>query len=168
MDEAKDVAALKGKYIGQIVRNGEVIDEFEFDNLCTTEGLNYVLNASFGVSSANASWYTGLFEGNYTPTAGAVAATVAAAATECVAYAGATRPAWTVVASTAASLTNGAARADFVFSSAKTLYGAFLISNNTKAGTTGTLFSIARFTTSKAVDIGDELLLTYLLTATGA
>jgi hypothetical protein len=63
-------------------------------------------------------------------------------------------------------MTNSASRASFVFNATKTIYGAFLISNSTKGGTTGTLFSAARFATAKSVESGDELLLTYTFTAT--
>jgi hypothetical protein len=52
-----------------------------------------------------------------------------------------------------------------VFNATKTIYGAFLISNNTKGGTSGTLFSAARFSSSKSVESTDELLLTYTFTA---
>lgn len=160
--------AMSGKYIGQIIRQGVVIDEFDIDNIVVDQGLNYSLNAAFGLTSALPSWYIGLFEGNYTPTAGATAATVVGLATECIAYTAGARPAWTTVASTAKSLTNGAARASFTFNATKTVYGAFLTSSSTKSGTTGTLFSAARFNTAKAVDTNDELLITYVLTAADA
>ncbi len=160
--------AMSGKYIGQIIRKGEVIDEFDFDNLVVDQGLNYALNASFGQTSALTSWYIGLFEGNYTPVAGLTAATIAGLSTETTAYTSGTRPAWTTVAATSKQLTNGASRASFVFNATKTIYGAFLVSSSTKGGTSGTLFSAARFTTAKQVDNGDELLITYLLTAADA
>lgn len=160
--------AMSGKYIGQIIRKGQVIEEFEFENLVVDQGLNYALNASFGQTSALTSWYIGLFEGNYTPVAGVTAATIAGLSTETTAYTSATRPAWTTVASTAKQLTNGASRASFTFNATKTIYGAFLASSSTKSGTSGTLFSAARFTTAKTVDADDELLVTYVLTAADA
>jgi len=160
--------AMSGKYIGQIIRKGKVIDEFEFDNLVVDQGLNYALNASFGQTSALTSWYIGLFEGNYTPVAGVTAATIAGLATETTAYTSGTRPAWTTVSATAKSLTNSASRASFTFNATKTIYGAFLVSSSTKSGTSGTLFSAARFTTAKTVDTDDELLVTYVLTAADA
>lgn len=166
--ESNSSLAMSGKYIGQIIRKGVVIDEFEFDNLVVDQGLNYALNSGFGQASAITSWYIGLFEGNYTPTSAVTAATITGLSTECTAYASGTRPAWTTVASTAKQLTNGASRASFVFSAAKSIYGAFLVSSATKSGTSGTLFSAARFTTAKAVDINDELLVTYVLTAADA
>ena len=160
--------AMSGKYIVQHIRGGAVIDEWEADNLVTNQGLDYALNAGFGQASAISTWYIGMFEGNYTPAASVTAATITGLSTECTAYASGTRPVWTTVTSNAQSLTNGASRASFVFNATKSIYGAFLVSSSTKSGTTGTLFSAARFTTAKAVDSGDELLVTYVLTAADA
>lgn len=154
-----------GKYTGQIIRAGKVIDEFEDDNLVVNEGLNSLLDIMFAGSTQITTWYLGVFEGNYTPVAGLTAATVAANATECTAYASATRPVYTEAAASSQSITNSANRASFVFNATKTIYGAFLISNNTKGGTSGTLFSAARFSSSKSVESTDELLLTYTFTA---
>ena len=160
---------LKGRYVGQIIRKGKVIDEFEFENIVVDQGLNYALNAGFGQAAAISSWCVGLYEGNYTPTSGADASTITALSTECTAYTSATRPAWTLPGATSnKQLTNAAARASFIFNATKTIYGAFLVSSSTKSGTTGTLFSAAKFTTAKSVDADDELLITYILTSADA
>lgn len=157
-----------GKYHGQIIRKGEVIDEWEDDNLVVDEGLNNLLNVYFNAQTQITSWFLGVFEGNYTPVASVTAATIASAATECTAYASATRPAYDEAAASAQSITNSASRASFVFNATKTIYGAFLVSNSTKSSTSGTLFSAARFATSKAVVSSDELLLTYTFNALSA
>lgn len=162
------IIGLDGTYMVQHFRNGKLIDEFKCENMVVYQGLNYVLNAAFGHTSPLSGWYAGLFEGNYTPTSGATAATIAALATECTAYTSATRPQWTSVPSTAQQLTNGASRASFTFNAQKTVYGALLISSNIKAGTAGTLFSVSRFATPKQVDVDDELLVTYVLNAADA
>lgn len=154
-----------GKYTGQIIRAGEVIEEFEDKNLVVNEGLNALLNIMFNGSTQITTWYLGIFEGNYTPVAGLTAATVTASSTECTAYASATRPEYVEAAASSQSITNSASRASFVFNATKTVYGAFLVSNSTKSGTTGTLFSAARFSSAKAVESGDELLLTYTFSA---
>lgn len=157
-----------GKYHGQIIRAGRVIDEFEDSNLVVNEGLNSLLDIYFHASTQITTWYLGIFEGNYTPVATVTAATIASAATECTAYTNGTRPAYDEAAASSQSITNSASRASFVFNATKTIYGAFLISNSTKSGTSGTLFSAARFSTSKAVESSDELLLTYTFTAASA
>lgn len=143
------------------LRKGEVIDEFESHNLVTNEGLNHILNTVFNGATQVATWYLGLFEGNYTPVATVTAATVVAAATECTAYTQSTRPEYQEAASSAQSTTNSANRATFTFNATKTIYGAFLVSSSTKSGTTGTLMAIARFASAKPVESTDELLVTY-------
>lgn len=162
------VIGFDGVYKAQLIRKGKVIDEFECENMVVDQGLNYVLNAAFGLTAPLASWYVGLFEGNFTPTSGTTASTVAGLSTECTAYTSGTRPAWTTPSATAKQLTNGSSRASFTFNATKTIYGAFLVSSSSKSGISGTLFSVARFTTAKTVDSGDELLVTYVLTAADA
>lgn len=157
--------AVNGKYHGQIIRAGRVIDEWEDSNLVTNEGLNALLNIMFNGATAISPWYLGIFEGNYTPLATVTAATITAASTECTTYVSATRPEFVEVAATAQSITNSASRASFVFNATKTIYGAFLVSNATKSATTGTLFSAARFGASRSVVADDELLLSYTFTA---
>lgn len=157
-----------GKYYGQIIRAGKVIDEWEDSNLVVNEGLNALLNIMFNNSTQITTWYLGVFEANYTPVAGVTAATIASASTECTAYTSTTRPEYVEAAASSQSTTNSANRASFVFNATKTIYGAFLISSSTKNGTSGTLFSAARFSSSKNVDSGDELLLTYAFTASSS
>ncbi len=155
----------KGKYFGAIKRDGKIIDEFECDNLVTDEGLNYILSAALAGGSPISSWYVGVFEGNYTPVAGNTASGIAAAATESSAYSGGVRPGWTAGSVSGKSVSNSGSRASFVFSASKTIYGAFLISSAVINGSTGTLFGAARFTSAKAVQSADELLLTYQFNA---
>lgn len=154
-----------GKFTIEHMRKGVCIDREEKSNLVVDEGLNRLLNVMFAGASQITTWYLGVFEANYTPVAGLTAATVASAATESTAYDGATRPEYSEASSTAKSTTNAASRASFVFNATKTIYGAFLISDNTKGGTAGVLFSAARFSTAKNVVDDDELLLTYTFTA---
>lgn len=154
-----------GKFIGEHIRGGEVIDRWEDDNLVVNEGLNSLLGVMFHGDTQIGTWYMGLFEGNYTPLASVTAATITAASTECTAYDETVRQTYVEAAAASQSITNSASRATFTFNATKTIYGAFLVSNSTKSGTTGTLFSAARFSTSKAVVDDDQLLLTYTLAA---
>lgn len=157
-----------GRYEGTIIRGGKIIDEFECPNLVVNEGLDALLNIMFHGSTQITAWFIGLFEGNYTPVAGVTAATIVAAATECTAYTQSTRPAYDEAAAASQAITNSASRATYTFNATKTIYGAFLTSLSTKSGTTGTLFSAAKFGTAKNVESGDELLLTYNFTAASA
>jgi hypothetical protein len=156
---------VSGVWSGQHIRDGKVIDEWEDKNLVVNEGLNSLLDVYFHGATQITSWYIGVFEGNYTPVAGLTAATVTANSTECTAYDETTRQAYDEAAASSQSITNSASRATFTFNATKTIYGAFLVSNNTKSGTSGTLFSAARFASSKAVVDNDQLLLTYTFTA---
>lgn len=154
-----------GKFQGTIIRAGEVVEEFEDHNLVVNEGLNSLLNIMFNGATQITTWYLGVFEGNYTPVATVTAATITSASTESTAYTSGTRPEYVEAAASSQSITNSASRASFVFNASKTIYGAFLGSSSTKSSTTGTLFSVARFGSAKAVESGDELLLTYTFTA---
>jgi hypothetical protein len=172
--------AVGGVFSGVILRGGhfdedglwrsgtEIVDEFEFHNLCVDEGITDGLSVMLGAGTQKPSWYCGVFEGNYTPVAGVTAATIASASTECTAYASSTRPAWTPAAASAKSITNSASKASFVFNATKTIYGAFLVSSNTKSGTGGVLFAASRFAASKAVANTDELQLTYTVTGSSS
>jgi hypothetical protein len=119
----------------------------------------------FNSATQTTTWYLGLFEGNYTPVATVTASSIAADATETTAYVASTRPEYVEATASGQSITNSASRASFVFNATKTIYGAFLVSTNTKGGTSGVLFSAARFGSAKAVESGDELLLTYTFSA---
>jgi hypothetical protein len=154
-----------GVFQGQLIRKGRVIDEWEDHNLVVNEGLNALLSVMFNGGTQIGTWYLGLFEGNYTPVSTITAATIVAASTENTTYTSGTRPEYVEAAPSGQSITNSANRASFVFNATKTIFGAFLTSSATKSSTTGTLFSAARFSSSKAVVADDELLLTYTFTA---
>lgn len=166
MPENKLIVA--GRWDGEIVRDGKVIDQFSCPNIVVNEGLNALLGIMFNAATQVTTWYCGLFEANYTPVAGVTAATITSASTETTAYDEATRVAYVEAAPASQSITNSASRATFTFNATKTIYGAFLVSNNTKSGTTGTLFSAAKFATAKSVVDDDQLLLTYTFTAASA
>lgn len=161
---------VQGVYQGQIIRAGRVIDEFEEPNLVVNEGLNNLLSVYFNGGGQTTTWYMSIFENNWTPLSTTTAATIAGVGVAneisgASGYTSATRPEYVEAAPSSQSISNSASRASFVFNTAKTVYGAFLISNSTKGGTTGVLFSAARFSAAKAVESGDELLLTYTFTA---
>ena len=158
----------RGWFYGKIIRDGKVIDEWEDHNLVVYQGLNHLNDVVFHAATQVHPWYVGLFEGNYTPVSTETAATIAASATETTAYTASTRQTYTEAASSSQSTTNSASPATFTFNASKTIYGAFLISDSTKSGTTGTLFSAARFSASKSVVSSDQLLLTYTFTSSSS
>jgi len=151
------------------IRDGKVIDSWQEPNLVVDEGLNYALDASFSGGTPITTWYVGVYKNNYTPIAGNVASTFAGAgiANEATTeYDEATRPGWTEAGVSAKTITNSASPAVFTFNTGVTVYGAFLISANTKGGLTGTLAAASKFTSSRAMLAADVLNVTYTLTAT--
>lgn len=156
-----------GKFQIQHLRNGEVIDEFESENIVVNQGLNYVLNTALDALASQASWYIGIFSGNYVPVATDTAASIATNATESRAYTSTTRPIWTPPAggSTAQEIDNSASKAAFSMNATATIYGAFLVSSNVISGTAGVLFAASQFSAPRSVVTNDQLLITYAVSA---
>jgi hypothetical protein len=160
--------AVGGVFTGQIVRDGKIIDEFDAGNLVVDQGLNHLLDVLLHGSTQVGTWYLGLFEGNYTPIASNTAANFPGLATECTAYDEAVRQTYVEAAAAAKVTTNSASKATFTINATKTIYGAFIVSDSTKGGTSGTLLAAAKFGTPKPVADDDQLLLTYSFTAASA
>lgn len=155
------------------VRAGKVIDQWEQGNVCTAEGLTFMLNVMFHETAAIATWYMLLFSTDTTPSDTTTYATpvfteINAKISE------ATRPAYTEAAASAKSITNTASKATFTFTDSETVYGAALVGGGsaatTKANTAGggTMFCAAKFATSKSVVSTDVLLVTCAITLADA
>jgi hypothetical protein len=166
-DKNKELASFDvgGVFTFQQIRDGKVIDEWEEKNLVVNEGLNHLLDATLHGATQEASWFIGIFEGNYTPVTTDNASNIAINATESTAYTETTRPAWTEAAAAGQSITNSANKATFTINATKTIYGAFLISDSTKSGTVGKLFAASKFSVSRSVVTDDQLLVTYTVSA---
>jgi len=136
-------------------------------NLVVNVGLQDMNAKYFSGSSYTAAWYIGLYGAGASNTpAAADTASSHAGWTEVVPYSNATRPACTFGTATTADpsvITNSASPAAFTINATATVGGAFLISNNTKSGTTGTLFSASDFAApgDRVVASGDTLNVTY-------
>ena len=127
----------------------------EFDNLVVTAGRDKYLDATLKTGLASPAWYVGL-KGTGTPAAGD---TMASHPTwsEIVPYSNATRPTWTPGTISGGSVSNSGSVAAFNINASSTVYGAFMVDNSTKSGTTGTLLGAGDFGTSRAVESGDTL-----------
>jgi hypothetical protein len=131
-------------------------------NLVTTAGKNFALDTFLAGSAYTAAWYLGLVSiTSYT----AVAITDTAAShsgwTEDQNYSQASRPtaAWSSASGGSKALS---AALSFSMNASTTIKGCFLISNSTKGGTTGTLYSAGLFTGGdKVVQNGDTLNVSY-------
>lgn len=161
-----DKMSVGGIYKVEHVRDGEVIDSWFERNLVVTEGLNSLLDVNFHGSAQLATWYIGLFSGNYTPQATDTGATIAGNSTELTTqYDEALRQEFVEVAAAAGSITNSASVATFTINTTVTVYGAFLVSISAKGGTSGTLMSCTRFGAARDLISGDQLLVTYTFSA---
>lgn len=136
-------------------------------NLVVNVGLQDMNTKYFSGSSYTAAWYIGLYgaASSNNPAAGDTASSHAGW-TEVTAYSQSTRPAATFGTATTADpsvISNSASPATFSMNATNTVGGAFLISNNTKGGTTGVLFSAADFQApgDRAVVSGDTISVTY-------
>lgn len=148
-------------------KDGNLKWSAESHNLVVNVGLQDMNAKYFTGSTYTAAWYIGLYGAgaSNTPAAGDTAASHAGW-TEVTPYSNATRPACTFGTPTTADpsvATNSASPAAFNINATETVGGAFLISNSTKGGTTGILFSASDFAApgDRVVASGDTLNVTY-------
>jgi len=137
-------------------------------NIMVDQGLDHILDVAFSSATQLTTWYIAPFEGNYTPVSTDTGANITANSTESTAYTESVRQTWVEAGVTAQSITNSASTADFSINATKTMYGAFLVSDSVKSGTTGTLAAASRFAASRSVVNLDTLSVTYTLTAADA
>jgi len=148
-------------------KDGNLKWEAESHNLVVNVGLQDMNTKYFKGSGYTAAWYIGLYGSGATndPAAGDTMASHAGW-TEVTAYSQATRPAATFGTATTADpsvIDNSGSVAVFSINGTTTVGGAFLTSDNTKNGTSGTLFSAADFQSpgDRSVVDGDTLNVTY-------
>lgn len=137
----------------------------DIHNIVVYAGLNDLLDKYLKGSSYTAAWYVGLTGASPTP---ANADTMASHGgwTDDATYSNATRPALTLGTVASQSVDNSASKAVFNINGTATIGGAFVVSNSTKSGTTGTLYGVGAFTGgNKSVGSGDTLNVTVTLTA---
>ena len=149
-------------------KDGNLKWQAESKNLVVNVGLQYMAGTALdGTTTRVTTWYLGLYGAgaSNTPAAGDTMASHAGW-TEVTAYSNGTRVTATFVAATTADpsvVTNTASPAVFNINGTATVGGAFLTSNDTKGGTTGTLFSAADFGSpgDRSVVNSDTLSVTY-------
>jgi hypothetical protein len=142
-------------------------------NGVTDVGIASVLNIYLRAQTQITAWYIGLIDNaGFTALASSdtMASHVGWSEVAGANYSDANRIAWSAGAPSGGAVVN-ATSSDFhmINGSALTVRGLFLISDNTKGGTTGTLFSTAAFTGgNQTVNNGDTLKVTYTVSATSA
>lgn len=141
-------------------------------NTITAEGIHYILDAGFhsGTPIAESSWYIGCIATSTPSVLDADTMSSHSGWTEQQNYDEATRTAWGHGAPSNKQVTNsspvvytGSSGGPYTFS------GLFLTSNNTKGGTTGTLWGGGAFSQGdKSVDDDETISITYTVTGSSS
>jgi hypothetical protein len=142
---------------------GKLIGLYRVPNGIVDVGMNHILETEFHAGSQVSTWYIGLVD-NSGFTAFNDADTMASHSgwTESTVYSQSTRPQWTAGAAASRQITN-ASTVDFSINDSATLKGIFVTSDNTKGGTSGTLWATAAFSSTVSVQNGDTLKITYTI-----
>lgn len=172
--QSGETAKATGKYTVECYdKDGNLKWKAETPNLVVNVGLQYMAGVALTSTAQITSWYIGLYGAGASNTPAATDTMSSHIGwTENTTYSNATRPAATFAAATNANpsvVTNSASVAQFNINGTTTIGGAFLTSNNTKGGSTGTLFSAADFQSpgDRSVTSGDTLNVTYTLSLAG-
>jgi len=141
----------------------------EVRNLVVNEGLDDNLDKYLKGSAYTAAFYVGLTDGTPSVAAGDTMASHAGW-TEVTAYSEGARQTLTLGSVSSQSVDNSASKAAFsINADSTTIGGAFVSTNNTKGGTSGTLYGAGAFSGGdKSADSGDTLNVTVTLTASAA
>jgi hypothetical protein len=172
--QAGEVAKATGKYTVECYdKDGNLKWKAETPNLVVNVGLQYMAGVALTSTAQITTWYIGLYGAGASNTPAATDTMASHIGwTEVTPYSNANRPTATFAAATNANpsvVTNSASVAQFNINATATVGGAFLTSNNTKGGSTGTLFSAADFQSpgDRSVTNGDTLNVTYTLSLAG-
>lgn len=144
-------------------------------NTVVNEGLDALLDKTFKGSSYTATWFCGLIDNaNFTAinnddTAARITTGTPSHPTsnnwkESTAYSNSTRPTLTLGSVSGQSVSNSASKCAFTINATATINGAFTVSNSTKGGTSGTIYSVTSFGATRSVISGDTLNVTITLT----
>lgn len=146
--------------------DGTLLDEFDVHNAPVTVGLNYLLDGGFRNQSIITTWYCGLID-NAAFTAVAAADTMSSHTgwAELQAYSQGNRVTWSPATASAGVIQNSSAMT-FTINADNSVRGIFITSDNTKGGTSGTLWSTAVEASGRAVTNGQTFQVVYQLTLT--
>lgn len=138
------------------------------ENLIPDVGRDYLLSAALLGGSQLSSWFIGLYENSRTNSVSDTMTTLMADAGEITAYttSGSNRLALTPDALSGGVFSNLGNRAEFTFTSTKTVRGGFISSTSTQGSTAGLLLSLVANSSPKTVDPGEILRVTAGLSMT--
>jgi hypothetical protein len=170
--QGQEQATAVGRYkLECFDKDGNLKWSVEEDNLVVNVGLQYMAGVALTSTAQITTWFLGLITGPGVTTS--ATDTIASKGwTEFTGYSNSTRVAPTLTAATNANpsvVTNSGTPANFNINATGTVGGAFLVSNSTKGGTTGTLFSEKAFSSpgDRSVVSGDILAVTYTFSLAG-
>jgi len=149
--------------------DGNLIAQDTFYNLVVTEGLNHSIDTQFNGSAYTASWYVGITGGTPSFAAGDTMSSHAGW-TEVTAYDETARQTLTLSSASSGSADNSASKAVFTINAnGTTVGGAFIVTDNTKGGTTGTLYGGGAFTQgNQTIGSGSTVTVTVTISATSS
>lgn len=141
----------------------------EFDNLVVTAGLNDSLTQHFKGSGYTAAWFVGITGASPTFAAGDTMASHGGW-TEVTAVSNSARPTLTLGSVSAGSVDNSASKAVFTVNvNGTAIGGAFVVTNSTLGGTTGTLYGGGALTEgNRTLASSDTISVTVTLTASAS
>lgn len=155
---------LQGVFTFEARRNGSLLWREETPNLVTNVGLDYALDATLNGATQSTTFYIGLVDGSPTfdqsDTMGSHSEW-----TENQNYSESNRVEWTNNSVSGQSIDNAGSEAAFSINASTTIAGAFLVDDNTKGGTSGTLFAEGSFSTTRNLENGDTLNVEYTINA---
>lgn len=161
-NQIADIFDPRGVFTFELIRNGEVVHVENYHNTVVNEGKNEILSIMFNSGSQITTWYIGLIDSTgYSSNPATDTMSSHAGWAELTGYSDANRQAWGVGAPSSQSITNGTP-ATFNINASGSVRGIFVVSNNTKGGTTGKLWSTGVFTAVPIVN-GDQVKITYTL-----
>ena len=148
--------------------DGELKWRDTIENLVVNEGLDDALDKYFKGSSYTASHYCGLTDGTPTVAAGDTMSSHTGW-TEVTGYSETARQTITWGTVSSQSVDNSASKATFSINASVTVGGAFIATDSTKGGTTGTLYGVGAFSGGdKTLTSGDTLNVTVTATASAS
>jgi hypothetical protein len=152
----------KGRFqVEHYDRHGILLATYDISNAITDVGMNALLDVKFNSGSQVTVWYIGLIDNaSYSALSNSDTTASHAGWLESTAYSNSTRITWGSGAASARSVTNGST-SDFTINATATIKGIFIVSNSTKGGSTGELWSTAAFGTNVSINSGDTLKVTY-------
>ena len=158
----------RGRYVVEhFNKHGKKLGEYDIINGITNVGKDLLLDVMFfgGSQVAAAGWYSSLIDlSGYSALAAGDTMALHTGWNEFTSYTESNRVAWGPGAASSQTTTN-ASPATFNISGSGTVKGVFVVSHNGKSGVDGTLWSTALFSADVPVSNGDQLKVTYSVSA---